>query len=507
MSKCGMSIWEAYGKGDNYPLLNNNIKVDVAIMGGGITGLSIAQTLMDNGIKTAVLEARKIGKGTTGNSTGNLYVTIDELLNSLVSKFDIETGKKVIAARSFALQYIRANILRNKFDCDLQTQPMFLFCTEDSKWLLKEQKLSKDLGVPLVEVANSDFPFSAKKVLKYPDQAQLNPLLYTQALAKYLYSGTCSIFEHSPVLELNKKNGIHVLMTPSGSISAKYVVHATHTPKGIDLSHHVRLGPYREYGIAVKLKGGNYPQGIFWEYFKNEKISFRSYIRDNEQFLIAVGKPHKVGQATNNKEHYSSLLDLIKTRFNVEKIKYCWGGQNYKPADLLPYIGRRKSGSNEFIATGFSTDGLVYGALSGKLISDLILEKNNDFHDLFDSTRINMFKSAKKFTSENMNVAGQVVKDYLSHKAYKDAERIKEGEGKIISYHGKKLAVYNDNGTNRVISANCTHMGCLVHWNSLEKSWDCPCHGSRFNIQGEVIEGPAYKALQKFMIDLTREED
>ncbi len=318
-------------------------------------------------------------------------------------------------------------------------------------------------------------------------------------LATKIVSKDCQIFQNSKVEQIEKlETGNYNLKIAKASVSSKYLVYASHSSKGIDLKFDTTLGPCREYAIAATLQGDNYPQGIFWEFKDKEKYSFRSYKRNGKSYLVAVGKSYKVGQAQNNKELLESLENYLKEKFPVAEITHFWGGQNYKPADLLPSIGRKSINKNEFIATGFSTDGLIYGSLAGKIISDLITEQKNEYEEVFNPLRVNPIKSGKSFIQENFNVAREFFKDHILGSSTKKLEQLDKGEGRVVEIEGKKFGISRDeNDKYEMVSASCTHLGCVIHWNDLEKSWDCPCHGSRFTPSGKVIEGPAIEALHR----------
>lgn len=327
--------------------------------------------------------------------------------------------------------------------------------------------------------------------------AQFNPLRYIQGLAKVIESDQCLIYENTNIDDIDEGDSEIVLTTSEKKIiKAKYLVHATHTPKGFFMVQ-AEMGPYREYGIACKLKGDGHPPGVYFGYYKTENIhSTRSYERNGEKFLIVVSEPHKVGHG-DSAFHIQNLEEFAKKYFNVAEVTHRWGGQHYRPADNVPYIGRRTADSNVFIATGFSTHGLVYGAVAAQLISDQITGKENPCEDIYRPYRLTPVQSAPHLIKENFDVFTQYVKDYLFTKKDESLKGLFAGEGKVIEYEGHRLAVFKDQQEElQICSAVCSHMGCIVHWNNAEKSWDCPCHGSRFKTNGDVIEGPALKALQ-----------
>lgn len=490
-------IWNEKSSSTDFKPLDREISVDVAIIGGGITGITTAQILKNRGLNVAVLEARKVGQGTTGQSTGNLYTLTEYTLQELEQKYDSKTASQVVSARKEAMDYIRDNVQKFTIDCDFQSQPMYLFEYESSIDLIKERELADEIGLNIKTLSDSTFPFPYDNGLVLENQAQFNPLTYTQELAKEIHGDHCQIFENTSIIEIDEDEEFVSLKTNNITVKAKYAVHATHTPKGLLVQYHTTLGPYREYGIGVKLKNNNYPEGIFWGHFKDKKYSVRTYGSPLNPFLICVGSMHKVGQAEDNKENIKELENFVRKYFEVESVTHQWGGQNYKSADMLPYIGQKTSGSKEYIATGFSTDGLVYGTLAAKIISDEITGVENDYSAIFKANRHQPIKSGGKFIKETINVVGELVGDSLKKGEDESIADLVPGEGKLLQYNDEKCAVYKDfDGEITVLSPICPHMGCTVHFNNAEKSWDCPCHGSRFETSGKLIEGPSLHGLK-----------
>ncbi len=491
------SIWNAHSEKTNFKTLDQNINVDVAIIGGGITGITTAQLLKKAGLRVAVLEAREVGRGTSGHSTGNLYVITDQLLSPIKKKYDTEILKKVLKARGEAFRLIADNVRELEIDCDYKPQSMYVYEDGQTDKIRKELEIAREAGFPFNEITSIQLPMEFYRGMEIPGQATFNPLLYVQGLAKAVEGEDCKIYENTEVREIREEENQVILTTTGGIVIAKQILHATHTPKGIELKYHTVLGPYREYGIAVKLEDEVYPDGIFWGYHEKEKYSIRSYERKGEKFLLCIGKPHKVGQAEDNEEHIRKLTDFIGSHFRIKEVAYMWGGQHYKPADLLPYIGRKSDKSNQFLATGFATDGLIYGTLSAQLIASEMSGTKPLYHKLFKASRHQPLKAAKEFIKENADVTAEFLKGIFTAEM-KEMEAILPGQAKIIVKDNHKIAVHrNHEGFLTATSAICTHMGCVVHFNNAEETWDCPCHGSRFSTSGEVIEGPALKPLKK----------
>ncbi|GAB3525900.1 FAD-dependent oxidoreductase [Pontibacter brevis] len=494
------ALWSATTTFKTYPQLSGDIEVDVAIVGGGITGLSTAYNLAKAGKRVAVLEALKVGSGTTGSSTGNLYAPIDERLHSIASKHSEEALRTVAASRSAAVDFIEQRVQEFNIDCEFVRVPWYLFTTPETSsqnsQVEKELEAAKKAGLPATGDVPAGFPYQVEAMTNIPHQAQFNPLKYVQGLAAAIESDTCRIYEGTKVMDVEDGEPC-VVHTQQGKVTAKQVVMATHSPKGIYMVH-TEMEPYREYAMAVRLKGDAIAGGVYWHQMQSQQHSVRPYSNEQGNFLLVLGEPHKVGHKEHNEDSFLKIEEYMTKHFDVDHIVYKWAAQNYKPDDNLPFIGTSPMQTNTYIATGFAADGLTWGTVSGMIISDLITGKENKWAETFDPKRFTPVASAPKFAKENFHVAKHLIKDYLFYGETDQLKDIKPGEGKTIEIDDEKLAAYRDNtGQLHVVSSVCTHMGCVVHFNNAEKSWDCPCHGSRFSVEGEVLEGPAYHNLAK----------
>jgi glycine/D-amino acid oxidase-like deaminating enzyme/nitrite reductase/ring-hydroxylating ferredoxin subunit len=491
------SIWLSYTDDTNFPALKNNIKVDAVIIGGGITGITTAQLLSRKGLRVAVLEKGKVGTNSTGHSTGNLYSAVSEILLNVRKKFGDDVTEMVVNSRREAIDHIEDNVKSFLIDCDFKrvTWNYYSTLTQTDEKIEKAFEAAKKIKM---QVVYSDLPetkFTVKKAIKVEGAAQFNPLRYVQGLAKSIESDNCIIFENSEVREFQENEKGVTVKTSNGSVvEADYLIHATHTPKGI-MTFHTELGPYREYGIACKMKG-KHPEGVYFGYYVSAEItSTRSYERGGDHYLIVVGGPHKVGHG-DNLSHLNRLEKFAKDHFDIVEVTHRWAAQNYKALDNLPYIGAKSEGSRIYIGTGYSSHGLTYGTVAAQVISDQITGVSNPYSEIYRPNRFTPLKSAPKFIKENFDVFMSFVKDYVLKRPKDNFSDIAIGEGKVVEEEGHKLAVYrNEHQGLQICSAVCSHMGCIVHWNNAESSWDCPCHGSRFDTRGEVIEGPALKAL------------
>lgn len=496
------SLWNIANKRElSYLKLDKNIDIDVLIIGGGITGITTALQLVEAGKKIAIVDAHKISEGTTGFSTGNLYIPIQNFLQTIYGKFGKEATKLLINSRKEAIDFIENVIQSKSIDCNFLRRPLYIFTTEKQKIKIVEKELNilKEFGIAAENTNELPIAIKSKKAIKIEHQARFNPFQYINELAAYLASRGCQIFEHTTVTDIGEEKDHCIVHANDRIIKAKNVVIATHLPIGINKTHFLAYA-YRSYAIAAKLNHDSYPNGNFWHidapFFAS---STHNVYSDELDTLIVSGCHHKTGQA-NSQQQYDLVENYLRNNFAIKEITQCWSAQHYRPADNVPYIGLASTDSKRtYIATGFSTDGLTYGTVAGLLLSDLILNKTNPWAKLYRTNRFKPFASLSQFSKENLNVMCQYLKDYPENVEGKNYKDVKPEEGKIIAIDKQKYAVYCDkNGAMHIVSAVCTHMKCIVKWNNAEKSWDCPCHGSRFTVDGNVIEGPAVKPLQKY---------
>lgn len=495
------SVWNANVSAPAYPQLNNDLETDVVIVGGGITGITAAYLLAAAGKNVVLLEARKIANGSTAFSTGNLYAAVGERLATIEKKHGEQVMLDVVKSRNTAINFIENQVLNHRIDCEFQRVPWHLFTTHSSSDKTKEVREEFEAGqrasLEAHNIVPSAFPFSdVTEIATFDRQAQFNSYKYVLALSGLINMSNCSIYENSTVLNIEDGDPC-IVHTAYAKIKANHVIMATHSPKGI-YQVHTEMEVYREFALAAKLKGPLPTESIYWHLINSEQYSVRPYKNDDGEFLIALGEPYLVGTSDNNEARLQRIEQYVHRHFEIDHIAYRWAAQNYKSGDGLPYIGVSPLQKNTYIATGFKADGLVYGTLAAMLITDDILGKEHPWFKLYSPTRFTPIASAKQFAKESFTVVTHLLKDHLAYGEVANLKEIKNGEGKSLTVDGEKVAAYRDeNSELHIVSSVCTHLGCIVHFNSAEKSWDCPCHGSRFTIDGKVIEGPAYKNLAK----------
>jgi glycine/D-amino acid oxidase-like deaminating enzyme/nitrite reductase/ring-hydroxylating ferredoxin subunit len=493
-----LSVWRGTAAPTGYAMLHGDVTADVLIIGGGVTGVTLANLLAEqksaNKPKVVLLEADEIGSGSTGNSTGNLYETVSNGMREIVSRWGAEAGRQVANERRGAVAFIEERCSHLP-DVGFRRCPLVQWADQANAESLRKEFEALTAAGCAVERASSvpsPLPPAEGDVLVLPNQAQFQPQAYVVALARRAAEAGAAIHEHSRVLELDTKAKRAV--TASGTVTAKEIVMATHSPKGIHLVH-TEMPVHREYGIAFEWTGGAPPgPGTFW-WKATEHLSVRTLQAGDRHYLVCVGQEHKVG--VHNATASLMALEMLARRYFGERpVTHRWSAQNYRGADALPYIGRNHSGC--FIATGFATDGLTWGTVAARLIAAELLGHQAAFADLVKPGRLSVVKGAKTILEENVFVVKQLVKDYLTSRQSEKLAALKPGDSAIVDAEGERFAAYRaPDGELFAVSDVCTHVGCKVHWNSVETSWDCPCHGSRFRPDGTVIEGPALSPLKR----------
>ncbi|HEX2547625.1 MAG TPA: FAD-dependent oxidoreductase, partial [Ramlibacter sp.] len=461
-----LSVWRGTAAPSGYAMLQGDIECDVLIIGGGITGVTLADLLAEqktaNKPRVVLLEADTIGNGTTGNSTGNLYENLASGLREVVSRWGAEVGKQVVAERRSAVDFVEERC-RGLPDVGFRRCPVVQWADASSNdTILQEYEAMRAAGCA-VEKASSvppPLPPAEGDVIVLPGQAQFQPQAYVVAMARRAAQAGAQIHEHSRVIELDTK--ARRAVTASGSVHAREIVLATHSPKGIHLVH-AEMPVHREYAIAFEWDGQPEPGPGTWWYQGKESLSVRTLEADGKQYLVCAGQEHKVG-VHNAMASLMALQALARRYVGDRPITHIWSAQNYRGADYLPYIGRNHSGC--FVATGFGTDGLTWGTVAARLIAAELLGHQAVFADLVKPGRVSLVKGAKNIVEENVFVMKQLVKDYLTKPQNEKLSSLAPGDSALVDAEGETFAAYRaPDGELFAVSSVCTHMGCKVHWN------------------------------------------
>lgn len=508
-SGVNISYWlDRNAGGLEFEPLKKNIETDVVIIGGGITGLSIAYCLCLTGKKVAVVEDGYIASGESGRTSAHLVNALDDRYYTLLNLYGEEKSKLIAESHTKAIEFIKTTSELEKIDCDFKYVDGYLFLhpsdSEDS--LDKEFEAVKKSGI---DAAHLDHTPGIKKnvgsSIKFRRQAQFDPVKYLKGLCTAIkkYGGEIYTSTHAKKVE---DDGI--ITDKNFKVTAKDIVIATNAT--IDkVTLYVKLYPFRTYIIGATVPKDSVPEALWWDtgdFNANSQIPPYHYIRRVDydsrfDLLIIGGEDHHVGLAEDEylpeENRYEVLENWAREHFDLVEIVYKWSGQIMEPMDSLAYIGRAPMEKNNvYMATGDSGNGLTHGTIAGMLISDLINGVENPWREIYKPSRFKLKASGimfKEFVGEFLT--------YLKHKPSgektTELHKLEKGTGNIFSEEGKRIGIYRDeNDCLHVVSSECMHMGCIVKWNNDEKTWDCPCHGSRYSYDGKVMNGPANKNLE-----------
>lgn len=478
--------------------IQSNQPCDVVIVGGGITGITTGLELAKAGKSVLVVEAQNIGFGTTGGTTAHLNSFMETPFSQLIKNFGEEKTKRVAKAARQALELIKRNIREYDIDCGYKDAVGYIYA-QDEKEIKELDEITKGFlttGIP-VTTSNSipvKIPFT--KAIEIPAQGLFHPTRYITALAKQFEQLGGTLIQNCRVTAV-EENEILEVTTSQGILKAKNLIYATHVPPGVNLLH-FRCAPYRSYVIAAKLKDENdYPQGLAYD-MKDPYHYFRTQEADGELYLIAGGEDHKTAHEDNSETHFLNLEAYVRKFYEIDTIAYRWSSQYYDPADGLAYIGHLPGHSQQlFVATGYGGIGMTNSHIAARLLTDLILTGESEFKDLFDPNRLKPVAGFSSFVKEAADVVSHLIGSLFPKEKLDELAGLANGEAKVVNYEGHKIALYKDEeGALHGVNPACTHIKCSVKWNMAEKSWDCPCHGSRFSFDGTVLTAPARKDLE-----------
>lgn len=477
------------------------MKTDIVIVGGGLAGINLAFFLLNSGLKIVLLEGNKIAEATSGYTTAKVTSLHWLKYEHLRKHFGYEGAKIYGDSNQWAIGELERIVKKEKINCDFHWIASYVFGSNNKELekIRQEFKVAKEIGLPAsFSDSLSQLPIKISGAIKFDNQAYFHPRKYLLKIAEKLTAGGVKIFENSRVKKIIEKNKLQVI-TNEGSIEAKNIVITSNFPiydKGFFYS---RIIQERSYALAVKLNEP-IPDGMFIG-MEEESYSFRPHFNGKNSWMIVGGEEHISGKGGDTGKRYTNLEKYAKKHFKIKSIDYRWSAQDSTTLDKVPYIGKMPGTKNIYVSTGFGEWGMTTSFVSAKLISDLIKGSKNNWEKFYSPSRIKPAASAKKAFKLGVVTTQGLIRTVLKQRELNLA-KLKSEEGKIVMHKGKKLAVFKDKkGKITALSAICTHMGCLVDWNNAEKSWDCPCHGSRFSKEGKVITSPAVEDLPQYKID------
>ena len=489
------SLWQATAPSTSYPSLAPDLSVDVVVVGGGITGLTTAYLLSQAGASVAVLEGRRIATGTTGHTTAKITSLHGLPYAQLMNAQGEDRTRRYAEANQAAIEEIARIIERERIECDFRRAAAYTW-TESRDRVAEvegEAEAALRLGLPAAFVQETPLPFPIQGAVRFSDQAMFHPRKYCLGLAAAVVNRGGQIFEESRADRIEERDGRVFVSTGDRAIEADRVVQATllpfHDPGGAFAKTH----PSRSYAIAARVADGGV-DGMFLGIDEPTR-SVRPHTSGGETYLVIGGEEHKTGQDDETEARYQAIEAWARERFGVTSIDHRWSAQDYMPADGIPYVGRAAPGNDRIlVATGFKKWGMSNGTAAAMMLKDRVLDRPNEWLETFDATRLRPRQSLGELVGQNVDVARRFVGDRVS--LAPSLADLPPGQGAVVQENGRRLAAYRDEaGALSVLSARCTHMGCLVAFNEAERSWDCPCHGSRFDLSGAVLEGPATAPL------------
>lgn len=477
------SIWSESCSFKKREVLKKNIEADILVIGSGIAGILIAYMLNQSGREVVLIEAREIASGNTSNTTAKITSQHDLIYNKLISEFGEEKAKQYGKANELAIKRYKEIIEERKIECDFEEKPAYIYSLDKIDKLKKEVESASKVGINAEFVEVTNLPFKVSGAVRFNNQAQFNPLKFLKNISKDL-----TIYENTRALEIKE----NLVITNRGDITAKNIVVATHYPiMNTPGYYFLKMHQERSYVIALKnIKNIKKIDGMYID-AAEEGYSFRTY----KDLLLFGGIKQRTGKNEMGGS-YDKLRKAAKELYPESEEKYHWSAQDCMTMDGIPYIGRYSDEAlNIYVATGFNKWGMTSSMVSAMIISDMILGKENDFSEIFSPKRFDLSLSINNAAKDIVETA----KNFIAQKVYipsSNIEHIKNGHGGIVEYNGEKVGVYKNNkGKAFIVSTKCAHLGCQLNWNADELTWDCPCHGSRFDYKGQLIESPSTKEL------------
>jgi glycine/D-amino acid oxidase-like deaminating enzyme/nitrite reductase/ring-hydroxylating ferredoxin subunit len=486
------SLWLATASSPPRPALSRDLDVDVAVVGGGITGITTALLLKRGGARVAVLEAGRVCGGTTGYTTAKVTSLHGTAYSELVRAFG-EDGARVYAeANEGGLALVAGLVEDFGIDCDLRRRPNWTYATSPAgvRKVEREAEAARAAGLPVTLTDSLDLPFAVPAAVGLEDQAEFHPRKYVLGLAEQVAGGGSHVFEQTTVTAVEQGPPSR-LRANSHIVTAGAVVVATGMPVLDRGLYFARETPVRSYVVAARAPWR--PRGMYISADEPTR-SLRAHPVDGEELVLVGGESHKPGTGDPARS-YARLEQFAGEHFEVADVPFRWATQDYMPADGMPYVGRLWPFSDRILtATGFRKWGLANGTAAAIMLCDRLSGRDNPWASTFDSMRMKPLASVRAMVEEGLQDGFYFLADRLRKRA--SADDVPPGEGRVVGSGLSQVAVYRDEDrTVHRRSARCTHLGCIVSWNNAERTWDCPCHGSRFGVDGEVLQGPAVKPL------------
>jgi glycine/D-amino acid oxidase-like deaminating enzyme/nitrite reductase/ring-hydroxylating ferredoxin subunit len=486
------SLWLHTAPDTAYPALTGDLDVDVAVIGGGIAGLTTALMLKREGARVAVLEALRVGTGVTGNTSAKVSALQATVYTQIRSAHDSEAAAIYATASRAAVEEIAVLAADEGIECDLERRTAFTYAaTEDERDSVEQEaEAAAEAGLPAQLVDDTDLPYDTFGAVRLDDQLQFHPVKYCQGLAAAVDGGGSAVHEQTRVTSVSDGSPC-TLETEGGTVTAQQVVVATHYPLLDRAAYFARLEAKRSYCVAARL-GATPPQGMSISAGQPTR-SLRAY----GDLLVVGGEGHTAGSGEATPERYERLEQFARDHFDVRELTHRWSAQDPVPYDHLPVIGRyHPRTSRLFVTSGYMKWGLTSATFGALILRDLINGRENVWAARFDPNRLTLGRTPK-IAQLGAKFSADFVGDRITPAEASSVDAVPPGEGRVVRDGVGKIGVFrDDDGAVHAVSLRCTHLGCLLRYNGAERSWDCPCHGSRFDVDGNVLEGPAVSPLE-----------
>ena len=499
------SYWVESTKKTDYPKISENMDTDVLIIGGGITGIMTAYMLSNSGLNICLVDADRMAMGVTANTTAKITSQHGLLYDYLLNSFGFETAKGYLDSNEDAIKTISDIIKKENINCDFVSQDSYVYTCNKSNVakIVDEVSAVTSLGLNAEYVTNSPLPFPIEAAIKFPGQAQFHPRKYLLSLLPILEKNRVNIFENSKVVDIKHVKDKYEVYVNEYKITTKYLVMASHYPiKNFPGMYFIKMYQDSSYAVGVELENDVF-DGMYIS-CDEPVTSFRNTMQDNgKKLLIVGGSSHKTGATDVDIESsYKNIENYIKSIYPKAKIKYRWMTEDCVSLDKIPYIGEfSKFLPNMYVATGYKKWGMTTSHVAAKIISNKILGNENPYENIYTATRLEPIKNSKEFGNMLKQSAYSLAINKFSAPII-SYEELENDSGGVVDYKGEKLGIYKDKkGKMFAVVPYCKHLGCELSWNNLEKTWDCPCHGSRYDYMGKIITEPTTENLDTVDLD------
>jgi glycine/D-amino acid oxidase-like deaminating enzyme/nitrite reductase/ring-hydroxylating ferredoxin subunit len=499
-----VSYWISSAPGTSYPRLAADLAVDVAVVGAGVAGVSTAWELARAGRSVALVEAGRIVADVTGHTTAKLTAQHSLIYDHLESTFDADAARLYATAQQDAVEHVARIAAGARIDCELERLPAYTYTLDPDgvEQIRAEVAAAQRAGLPAQFTSETGLPFPVAGAIRVDGQAQFHPRRYLLALAEEVVRAGGQVYEQTRVTGLDEGDHCRLTTEAGPVISARHVVVATHYPIFDRALLFSRLAPRRELVVTAAIGEDHDPAGMYLTTEENTRSVRTAPFGRRRRLLIVTGEHFRPG-SVDVSERLDRLTGWLRRHFGVEEIAHHWAAQDNDTTDRLPYVGRFHAGTDRvWVATGFGGWGMSNGVMAGRLIAGMLAGEPLPWTDLFDPRRIHPLKEGATFLKSNLEVAKHFVGDRLSTASAEALADLRPGDGRVLRIDGERCAVYRDDaGRLHGVSAKCTHLGCIVGFNDVERTWDCPCHGSRFAPDGSVLHGPATSPLEQRSVD------